>query len=82
MGEQLMRTLEDALRDVQRRADQQWKPAANGTETPTRFPDGSTLLYCYNPVLREHAYFDCSTDLQVTDAVMESIITGCWDTFR
>jgi hypothetical protein len=69
-----MQTLEEAVANFQRRADQQWVPASNGTETPTRFPNGMVLLYCYNPVLRQHAYFDVNTDLQVSDDVLGSTL--------
>ena len=62
------------------RAHRQWTPAANGTEKPTRFPDGSTLLYCYNPVLQQHAYLDCGTDLFVSESVLRCIETGEWHT--
>ena len=38
-----------------------WVPACGGTETPFKARSGATLLYCFNPALRKHAYLDCGT---------------------
>lgn len=40
-----------------------WVPACGGREVPTKYPDGRTLLYCWNPKTGEHAYIDCETDM-------------------
>ena len=67
-------TLEEALADFQHFADGQWVPAANGTEVPTKYQSGHTLLYCYNPLLRKHAFLNCETDTMVEGAELESIL--------
>ena len=69
-----IRTLEDAIADRRRVADRCWVPASNGTEQPTKYQSGHTLLYCYNPVLQEHAYLNCETDLFVEGAELDAIM--------
>jgi hypothetical protein len=50
-----------------------WEPAANGTEVPTKYRSGHTLLYCYNALLGKHAFINCETDHMVTDAELDLI---------
>lgn len=45
-----------------------WVPASGGSETPTRYPDGRTLLYCFNPGTGEHGYLDVETDIMTEPA--------------
>ena len=40
-----------------------WVPACGGTETPFRARSGATLLYCFNPALKQHAYLLVGSDL-------------------
>jgi hypothetical protein len=40
-----------------------WVPACGGAETPFRARSGATLLYCFNPALRQHAYLLVGSDL-------------------
>ena len=44
-----------------------WVPACGGTETPFTSRSGRVLLYCYNPYQHKHAYYDCSTDIILSD---------------
>lgn len=41
-------------------------PACGGTEKPFTM-QGRELLYCWNPVTKEHAYIDLKTDLILSD---------------
>jgi len=43
-----------------------WVPACGGTETPFRARSGATLLYCFNPATRQHAYLNVNTDIILT----------------
>jgi hypothetical protein len=40
-----------------------WVPACGGTETPFRARSGRVLLYMWNRVTGEHAYYDVHADL-------------------
>jgi hypothetical protein len=53
--------------------DDNWYPAANGTEVPIKYRSGHTLLYCWNPALKQHAYLNCETDLILSDGDVEEI---------
>lgn len=44
-----------------------WVPACGGTETPFKARSGVTLLYCWNPITRAHAYIDTATDMPLSD---------------
>ena len=44
-----------------------WYPACGGTETPTRYRSGRTLLYVWQPSTGRHAYLDMGTDLILSD---------------
>ena len=44
-----------------------WIPASGGTETPFKSRSGKTLLYCWNPKLKQHAYLDVDIDRILTD---------------
>lgn len=50
------------------KAQGQWFPASNGTETPFVARSGARLLYCYQPRSGKHAYLDLGTDLILSDA--------------
>lgn len=41
----------------------EWLPACGGTETPFRARSGQVLLYMWNRVTGEHAYYDVQCDL-------------------
>ena len=43
--------------------DDAWMPACGGTETPFRTRSGRALLYMWNRVTGEHAYYDVQGDL-------------------
>lgn len=43
-----------------------WVPGAGGHETPFRDRAGRTLLWCWNPAQRRHAYIDTGSDLEVS----------------
>jgi len=40
-----------------------WYPANGGSERPFKSRSGRTLLYCFNPAKREHAYLDMDNDV-------------------
>ena len=40
-----------------------WVPACGGTETPFLARSGRVLLYMWNRVTGEHAYYDVQSDL-------------------
>lgn len=44
-----------------------WVPACGGTEAPFRARSGATLLYCFNPALRQHAYLLVGSDCILSD---------------
>ena len=44
----------------------QWVPACGGTETPFKSRSGITMLYCWNPATRDHAYLNVDTDIIMT----------------
>ena len=44
-----------------------WVPACGGSETPFKTKTRHTLLYCYNPALRQHAYVNVETDMVLTN---------------
>jgi hypothetical protein len=44
-------------------SDGEWLPACGGTETPFRTRSGQVLLYMWNRVTGEHAYYDVQGDL-------------------
>ena len=44
-----------------------WMPACGGTETPFKSRSGDVLLYMWNEVSGEHAYYNVSTDLFLTN---------------
>jgi hypothetical protein len=44
-----------------------WVPACGGTETPFKARSGATLLYCYNPATRLHAYLHVDCDIILSD---------------
>ena len=50
-----------------KKAQGNWVPACEGTETPFLTRSGRTLLYCYQPSTGNHAYLDCGTDIILTD---------------
>jgi hypothetical protein len=43
--------------------DRSWIPACGGTETPFRARSGQVLLYMWNRVTGEHAYYDVHGDM-------------------
>ena len=49
------------------KAQGSWIPANGGSETPTTYPSGRRLLYCYQQRTGRHAYLDCDTDMILTD---------------
>ena len=59
-----MKALEE--RD-KKNAQGNWIPACNGTETPFMTRTGYRLLYCWQPTTGKHAYFNCDTDMILTD---------------
>ena len=54
--------------------DDNWYPAANGTEVPIKYRSGYTLLYCWNPIRKEHAYLNCDTDIILSSEDAENIV--------
>ena len=50
-----------------KRAQGNWFPACNGTETPYLTRTGRRLLYVYQPSTGKHAYLDTQTDLILSD---------------
>lgn len=51
----------------QKKAQGNWVPANNETETPFTTRTGRRLLYCYQPSTGRHAYLDCDQDLILDD---------------
>jgi hypothetical protein len=45
----------------------QWVPACGGTEHPFQAMSGHTLHYMWCPDTGEHAYYDMSADLMLSD---------------
>jgi hypothetical protein len=54
------------------KAQGDWVPACNGTETPFLSRSGRRLLYCWQPRSGRHAYLDLSTDMILTDEEAEA----------
>lgn len=52
-----------------------WVPANGGTETPTRYRNGRTYLYVYNPALGEHRLYDTATDTVLSAAETDSVLS-------
>ena len=46
-----------------KKAQGDWIPANNRSETPFLTRSGKKLLYCYQPSTGLHAYLDCDNDL-------------------
>jgi hypothetical protein len=44
-----------------------WIPACGGTETPTKYRSGKTLLYMWNAVTGQHAFYDVVADVFLTN---------------
>ena len=44
-----------------------WIPANGGTETPHKTRSGIRVLYCWNPGTGKHAWFNCDTDIILSD---------------
>ncbi len=49
-----------------------WVPGSGGNEKPFAMR-GRRLMYCYNPGQHKHAYYDCDTDIVLTDAEYHNI---------
>lgn len=56
-------------------ADSCWTPACGGTEKPF-IVKGRTLLYMWNRLTGEHAYYDVSADLFLSDADAFALLSG------
>lgn len=57
-------TLDELFRIAdERKAQGNWVPACNGTETPFTTRTGRRLLYCYQASTGNHAYLDLGTDM-------------------
>jgi hypothetical protein len=56
------------------KAEGDWVPAANGTETPFHTRSGTRLLYCYQPRSGKHAYLDCDSDVILTDQEARNLL--------
>ena len=41
-------------------------PACGGTETPTKYRNGRTCLYCWDTDTGEHVFVDCQTDMPLS----------------
>lgn len=57
-----------------------WIPANGGTETPTTYRDGKTLLYMWNRAAKHdeptHAYYDCDNDIFLDTDTALRIVNG------
>jgi hypothetical protein len=49
------------------KAQGDWFPASNGTETPFTARSGARLLYCWQARSGRHAYLNLGTDVVLTD---------------
>lgn len=45
----------------------EWVPACGGTETPFTTRTGRRLLWMWNPTTGEHAYYDVTNDVFLSD---------------
>lgn len=62
------RTLADAIEEAERKAaNGPWYPASGGTEKPFFTRSGRRLQYLYQPSTGRHAYYDCDSDLILTN---------------
>lgn len=50
-----------------RRSDGYWVPGCNETEVPFHTRTGYRLLYCWNPITKQHAYLDLGRDMILSD---------------
>ena len=50
-----------------RKAQGDWYPACNGTETEFKTLTGRRLLYCWQPSTGRHAYLDLDSDIILSD---------------
>lgn len=55
-------------------SDGYWIPACGGTELPFRTRTGRWLLYCWNPVTKQHAYIDTETDRILSDEELQAAL--------
>jgi hypothetical protein len=53
-----------------------WVPACGGTEQPFRTRTGRTLQYLWNQTTGEHAYYDLTADLFLTNEEADAAIWG------
>lgn len=69
-------SLVDLLKARDEARDQgDWQPAAGGTEVPFETRSGRRLLYCWQPSTGRHAYLDLGTDIVLTDAEAEQVLS-------
>jgi hypothetical protein len=68
MSRKVELTIEKAIRAAeQRKAQGNWYPACQGTETEFKTRSGRRLLYCWQPSTGRHAYLDLDSDIILSD---------------